>query len=92
VVRAQQEMDITLCEYNIAHGFTSINDEPGKVGATRHRGRNLDKELHREVGSGVSVSASFVSAEKLKYSTPNKNLRAAQAAADELDYLMGGAL
>jgi hypothetical protein len=92
VVRARQEMDITLCEYNIIHGFTSVNVEPSRVGATRHRGRNLNKELRREVGSGVSLSASFVSAEKSKYSTLNTNLRAAQAADDELDHLTGDAL
>jgi hypothetical protein len=85
-------MDITLREYNITHGFTSVNAEPSKVGAARLRGRNLDKDLRREAGPGVSMSASFVAAEKPKYSTPDKMLRTTQAGADELEHITGDAL
>jgi hypothetical protein len=92
VARIQQEMNITLREYNIAHGFASVNAEPSRVAGNRLVGRNLDKDLRREAHSGASVSASFVSAEKPKYSTPDKTLRATQAAADELDHLTGDAL
>jgi hypothetical protein len=85
-------MDITLCEYNIAHVFASVNAEPSKVGATRLRVRNLYKDLRREANSCVSMSASFVSPEKTKYSTPDKIIRVSQAAAEELDHLTGDAL
>jgi hypothetical protein len=75
-------MNITLREYNVAHGFASLNAEPNRVGATRLRGHNLDKDLRREANSGMSMSASFLSAEKPKYSTLDKTLRAAQAAVE----------
>jgi hypothetical protein len=85
-------MDITFHEYNIAHGFTTINNEPSKVGNVRHRGGNLNRELRRDGRSDISMSTSFVSAERPKYITPAKNLRVAQAAAEELQHLLGDAL
>jgi hypothetical protein len=39
IVRARQELDITFREYNIAHDFTLVNNEPGRVGDVRNRGR-----------------------------------------------------
>jgi hypothetical protein len=48
---------------------------------------NLNKELNSDDRSGVSMSASYVSAERPKYSTLAKNLRATQAAANELMHL-----
>jgi hypothetical protein len=47
IIHARQELDITFREYNIAHGFTLVNNEPGRVGDVRNRGRNLNKELNR---------------------------------------------
>jgi hypothetical protein len=48
--------------------------------------------MGRDGRSKSVVSASFVSADKPKYNTPAKNLRAAQAAAAELPSLSGEAL
>jgi hypothetical protein len=52
VAYAQQELNITLREYNATHGFASVSADPARVAATRLRGRNLDKDLRREVHSG----------------------------------------
>ena len=91
MARAQQELNITLREYNAAHGFASVSADPARVAATRLRGRNLDKDLRREGLSGKSVSASLSPAEKPKYRSPDKTLRAAQAAVEALESLSGDA-
>jgi hypothetical protein len=92
VSRAQQELNITLREYNAAHGFASVSIDPARVAATRLRGHNLDKELRREVHSGKSMSVSLSLAENPKYSTPDKTLRAARAAVEACESLSGDAL
>ena len=79
-------------EYNKAHGFTPVAAQPSKVGEVRNRGRNLNAEMSRDARAKTVVSASVVSADKLKYNTPAKNLRAAQAAAAELPSLSGEVL
>jgi hypothetical protein len=48
--------------------------------------------LHREVQSGKSMSASLAPPEKSKYSTPDKTLRATQAAIEAPESLSGDAL
>jgi hypothetical protein len=70
IVRAQQELNITLREYNDAHGFASVSANPARVVAAQLRGRNLDKDLRREIHSVKSMSVSLSHAEKLKYSSP----------------------
>jgi hypothetical protein len=92
ITRAQQELNITLREYNAAHGFASISANPARLAATRLRGRNLDKDLRREVLSGKSMSVSLSLVEKPKYSSPDKTLRAARAAVEACDSLTGDAL
>jgi hypothetical protein len=92
VAQIRQEFDITLREYNKAHGFTPIAAQPSRVGEVRNRGRNLNAEMGRDGRSKSVVSASIVSADKPKYNTPAKNLRAAQAATAELPSLSGEAL
>jgi hypothetical protein len=92
VAHAQRDLDITLREYNVAHGFASVSAAPARVAATRLRGRNLDKDLRREVQSRKSVSASLAAPEKPKYTTPDKTLRAAHAAVEALYSLSGDAL
>jgi hypothetical protein len=92
IARTRQELDIIVCEYNIAHGFTPVNNEPSHVGKVRDRGRNINRELARDGKSNTSMSATYVSADKPKYSTLAKNLKAAQAATYELPNLSGEAL
>ncbi|KAK1617002.1 hypothetical protein QYE76_022519 [Lolium multiflorum] len=69
-----------------------LSADLARVAATRLRGRNLDKDLRREVHSGKSMSVSLSPAKKPKYSTPDKTLRAAQAAVEALESLSGDAL
>ena len=57
----------------------------------RARGRDLNAEIDRDGRSGSARTASHMSAEKPRYSTPGKNLRAAEAAAAELPGLSGDA-
>lgn len=93
VARARQELEISLREYNKAHGLNSTAvDNPRRVGEVRNRGRNLNAEIARDGRAMPAVSASYVLALKPKYSTPVKNLRAAEAAAEELPNLTGEAL
>ena len=47
-------------------------------------GRDLNLEIERDGRARSARTASHVSAEKPRYSTPGKNLRAAEAAAAEL--------
>jgi hypothetical protein len=92
VVCAQQALNITLRDHNVSHGFASVSADPGRVAAAQLNGRNLEKDLRREVHSGTTMSASVLPVEKPKYSTPDKTLRATQAVAEELDHLLGVAL
>lgn len=92
IARAQQELNLTLREYNAAHGFASVSANPARVAATRLRGRTLDKDLRREVLSGKTMSVSLGPAEKPKYSSPDKTLKAAKAAVEACESLSGDAL
>lgn len=70
VACARQELDISLHEYNKAHGLNSTAlTNPSRVGEVRNRGRNLNAEIARD-GRGVpAASASFASALRPKYNT-----------------------
>ncbi|KAM0923579.1 hypothetical protein ACQ4PT_005449 [Festuca glaucescens] len=92
VIRAQQELNLTLREYNAAHGFASVSANSARVAGNRLRGRNLDQDLRREVLSGKSASVSLGPVEKPKYSSPDKTLKAARAAVEACDSLSGDAL
>jgi multidrug efflux pump subunit AcrA (membrane-fusion protein) len=71
IVKAQQELNLTLRKYNAAHGFTSVSANPVRAAGNRLRGRNLDQDLRREVLSGKSASVSLSMIEKPKYSSPD---------------------
>lgn len=92
VARVQQEFDISLREYNTAHGLTPVADMPSCIDDMRNQGRNLNAEVDRDGRSRSSVSATLMSANRPKYSSPAKNLRAAQAAVAELPSFSGEAL
>jgi hypothetical protein len=92
VIRAQQELNLTLREYNAAHGFASVSAYPPRVAGNWLRDRNLDQDLRREVHYGKTVPASLGSVEKPKYSSPDKTLRAARDAVEACDSLSGDAL
>ena len=57
----------------------------------RSRGTDLNSEIARDGRARSSRTASHVSADKPRYSTPGKNLRAVEAAAAELPGLSGDA-
>ncbi|XP_024310616.1 uncharacterized protein LOC104584890 isoform X3 [Brachypodium distachyon] len=93
VANARQQLDISLREYNKARGLSSTAlTNLSRVGEIRTRGKNLNAGIAREGRGAPTVSASFASALKPKYNTPVKNLRAAEAAAEELPNFTGEAL
>ena len=91
MARVRREFDIVLLEYNSAHGFTPVANPLSRIDEVRARGRDLNAEIARDGRAKSSRTASHVSADRPKYSTPGKNLRAAEAAAAELPNLSGDA-
>ena len=87
IARAQRDLEIQTREYNIAHGFTPLPEDPSRLGAVKHRGKNLNAEIARD-GRARSTSSSQMTA-RPKYSTPAKTMRAAEAAILELSNLTG---
>ena len=81
---AKRQMEITQREYNRAHGLTPGGDEPSRAGHVRRRGRDLGDEIARDGAPSPAPSA-----ELPVYNTPDKNMRAAEAAAEELNRLEG---
>ena len=92
IVRAQRELNLTLREYNAAHGFASVSAHPARQPENRLRARNLDQDLRKEVLTGKSSSASVSIIEKPKYSSPDKTIKAAKAAVELCESLYGDAL
>jgi hypothetical protein len=76
---AKRQLEITRREYDRAHGFTPGGDNPSRAGQIRRRGGGLAAEIDRD---GAEAPAPFV--ELPFYNTPDKNMRAAEAAAEEL--------
>ena len=89
--KAREEFDRDLREYNLAHGFTPVGNNPSHLDAVRNRGRELNAELAKDANARTSRTVSVVSAGRPKYSSHGKNLRAAEAAAAELPNLTGEA-
>ncbi|KAK1606049.1 hypothetical protein QYE76_029722 [Lolium multiflorum] len=81
---AKRQMEITQREYNRAHGLTPGGDGPSRAGQIRRRGRDLGAEIARDGAPSPTLSA-----ELPVYNTPDKNMRAAEAAAEELNRLEG---
>ncbi|KAK1644069.1 hypothetical protein QYE76_061874 [Lolium multiflorum] len=81
---AKRQMEITQREYNRAHGFTPAGDNPSRAGQIRRRGGGLGAEIARDGAESPAPST-----ERPVYNTPDKNMRAAEAAAEELNRLQG---
>ncbi|KAK1615926.1 hypothetical protein QYE76_021443 [Lolium multiflorum] len=81
---AKRQWDITQREYNRAHGLTPGGDNPSRAGQIRRRGRDLGAEIDRD-----GADAPAPSMELPIYNTPDKNMLAAEAAAEELHRLEG---
>ncbi|KAK1618858.1 hypothetical protein QYE76_024375 [Lolium multiflorum] len=81
---AKRQWDITQREYNRAHGLTPAGDNPSRAGQIRRRGRDLGAEIDRDGADEPAPSM-----ELPIYNTPDKNMLAAEAAAEELHRLEG---
>ncbi|KAK1650549.1 hypothetical protein QYE76_068354 [Lolium multiflorum] len=92
IIRAQRELNLTLREYNAAHGFASVSAHAARMPENRLKARNLDQDLRREVLTGKSASVSVSIVEKPKYSSPDKTIKAAKAAVELCESLSGDEL
>ncbi|KAM0882594.1 hypothetical protein ACQ4PT_032203 [Festuca glaucescens] len=84
VAAAKRQLEITTREYNRAHVFTPARNDPSRAGQIRRRGGALCAEINRDGEPSPAVSL-----ERPIYNTPEKNVRAATAAAEELSRLEG---
>ncbi|KAK1649162.1 hypothetical protein QYE76_066967 [Lolium multiflorum] len=57
IIRAQ--LNLTLREYNAAHGFASVSAHAARIPENRLKARNLDQDLRKEVLTGKSASVSI---------------------------------
>ncbi|KAK1615417.1 hypothetical protein QYE76_020934 [Lolium multiflorum] len=92
IIRAQRELNLTLREYNAAHGFASVSAHAARMPENRLKARNLDQDLRKEVLAGKSASVSVSIIEKPKYSSPDKTIKAAKAAVALCESLSGDEL
>ncbi|KAK1677037.1 hypothetical protein QYE76_037885 [Lolium multiflorum] len=84
VAAAQRQLQITRREFDRAHGFTPAGNAPSRAGQIRRRGGDLGAEIDRDGAESPAPSM-----ELPIYNTPEKNMRAAEAAAEELSRLEG---
>ncbi|KAK1653709.1 hypothetical protein QYE76_071514 [Lolium multiflorum] len=84
---AKRQWEITQREFNRAHGLTPAGDNPSRAGQIRRRGGGLGAEIARDGAASPAPSA-----EQPIYNTPDKNMLAAEAAAEELHRLEGAEL
>ncbi|KAK1677429.1 hypothetical protein QYE76_038277 [Lolium multiflorum] len=73
---AKRQLEITRREYDHAHGFTPAGNDASRIGHIRRRGGGLGAEIDRD-----GAEAPAPSTELPFYNTPDKNMRAAEAAA-----------
>ena len=93
LAETRREIDLEQREYYKAHGY-DLDQFPrlGRAEELRLRGRNLGVDMD-DVGDAPSaLGNSCMSAPRPVYSTPEKNMRAAQQAARDMDGLTGEAL
>ncbi|KAK1595175.1 hypothetical protein QYE76_026953 [Lolium multiflorum] len=81
---AKRQLEINRREYDRANGFTPGGDNPSRAGQIHRRGGGLGAEIARDGAESPAPST-----EQPVYNTPDKNMRAAQAAAEELNRLEG---
>ena len=92
MMTARDEFNRDLREYNAANGFTPVAVDTHRGAEVRQRGKGLNDELNREARPTTSArSGSRVSTGRPVYSSPAKNLRAAEAGRAELSGLTGDA-
>ena len=92
MIAARDEFNRDLREYNAANGFTPIAADPSRRAGLQQRGKGLNEEMDKEVRPATSArSGSRLSTGRPVYSSPAKNLRAAEAVRAELSGLTGDA-
>ncbi|KAK1629250.1 hypothetical protein QYE76_003565 [Lolium multiflorum] len=84
---AKRRWEISQREFNRAHGLTPAGDNPSRAGQIRRRGGGLGAEIARDGAASPAPST-----ELPIYNTPDKNMLAAEAAAEELHRLEGAEL
>jgi hypothetical protein len=84
VAAAKRQLEITRREYDRAHGFTPAGNNPSRAGQISRGGGALGAEIDREGAESPAASM-----ELPVYNTPEKNVRATEAAAEELSRLEG---
>nr|XP_051199093.1 uncharacterized protein LOC127312612 [Lolium perenne] len=84
VAAAKRQLEITRREFDRAHGFTPAGNYPSRAGQIRRRGGGLGAEIDRDGADSPAPSMELPA-----YNTPDKNMRAAEAAAEELSRLEG---
>ncbi|KAK1665895.1 hypothetical protein QYE76_054054 [Lolium multiflorum] len=84
---AKRQWEISRREFNRAHGLTPAGDNPSRAGQICRRGGGLGAEIARDGAASPAPSA-----ELPIYNTPDKNMLAAEAAAEELHRLEGAEL
>nr|XP_051221077.1 uncharacterized protein LOC127339242 [Lolium perenne] len=84
VAAAKRRLDITQRDFNCAHGYTPTGNDASRAGMIRCRGGSLAAEI--ECDGAESPTPSM---ELPIYNTPEKNMLAAQDAAEELRHLEG---
>ena len=95
VSRLRLDLEICIHEYNKANCFKPVTPRVVVGDAARDKGKNLNDDFAKVAepsSKTTSMSGSYTSTVRPKYSSPAKNLRAAQAAAEELPHLTGDAL
>jgi hypothetical protein len=81
---AKRQLKITRREYDRAHGFTPAVNNPSRAGQIRRRGGGLGAEIDRDGADQPAASEDLPF-----YNTPEKNMRAGEAAGEELSHLEG---
>ena len=81
----KRRLEATVREYNAAHAVRQRTIPPPVMEELRAVGR----EVGRELGGAQQPAASTVLEPQIAYSTPVKNMRAAEQIATELEHLEG---
>ena len=83
IAATERRLEAQVREYNIAHGFTPVPVHSGRTEEVRRRGGHLGAEMDN---ADLAAPPGF---RRPVYSTPAKNMRAAQAAMAEFNGLQG---
>src|SRR5664279_4060013 len=84
IAATQCQLEATVREYNSAHGFTPVPNQPSWLDEVRRRGGGLGGELGHD-----GEPATPPGFRRPVYSSPVKNMKATQAAAAEMAGLEG---